>query len=54
MNDEDYRKFCLHCNWNDCDHGCICPDNEELWQCDMYKHYHPDKVKEFEQSFEEK
>ena len=43
--DEDYMKFCLHCGWNDCDFGCICPVHEEVCQCPLYMHYHPPKLK---------
>lgn len=44
---DDYIKFCIKCSWNDPDIGCISPRGEELWQCPMYIHYHPDEVKEF-------
>lgn len=46
--DEDYINFCMKCGWNDLDYGCISPRGEELYQCQMYMHYHPDEVKEFE------
>ena len=36
MNDE--KRFCNKCSWNDCDYGCTCPPNEEIYQCDMYMH----------------
>lgn len=49
----DEKRFCSKCNWNDCDYGCTCPSNEEVYQCPMYMHYHPDEVKEFEKSMEE-
>lgn len=49
--DEDYMKYCLHCGWNDCDFGCTCPQNEEVYQCPLYMHYHPDEVAEFEKYF---
>lgn len=45
--DDDYRRFCLKCGWNDPDYGCTSPSGEELWQCDMYIHYHPDEVAKF-------
>ena len=51
--DDDYRKFCMKCSWNDSDLGCTSPSGEEIWQCPMYIHYHPEEVKEFEQSMEE-
>ena len=50
MNDE--KRFCSKCSWNDCDYGCTCPPNEEVYQCDMYMHYHPDEVEEFEKKFD--
>ena len=46
MNDE--KRFCSKCNWNDCDYGCTCPPNEEVYQCTMYMYYHPDEVAKFE------
>lgn len=51
--DDDYKRFCLKCSWNDADLGCTSPRGEEIWQCDMYRHYHPEEVKEFEESMEE-
>lgn len=51
--DDDYRKFCMKCAWNDSDLGCTSPSGEELWQCPMYIHYHPEEVKEFDKSMEE-
>lgn len=51
MNDE--KRFCSKCSWNDCDYGCTCPPNEEVYQCDMYMHYHPDEVEEFEKDMKE-
>lgn len=51
--DGDYKRFCLKCGWNDEDYGCICPSGEEVWQCPMYIHYHPDKVEEFNRQMEE-
>lgn len=51
MNDE--KRFCSECSWNDCDYGCTCPPNERVYQCDMYRHYHPDEVEEFEKDMEE-
>lgn len=51
--DDDYKRFCLNCPWNDSDLGCTSPSGEEIWQCDMYRHYHPEEVKEFEKSMEE-
>lgn len=53
MIDDDYRRFCLKCGWNDPDYGCTSPSGEELWQCDMYIHYHPDEVEEFYKSLDE-
>lgn len=53
---DDYKKFCMNCGWNvitDLPEGCICPSNEEVWQCEMYRHYHPEEVKEFERSMKE-
>lgn len=51
--DDDYIKFCMKCSWNDCDYACICPPYEEVYQCPMYRHYHPEEVEKFEKSFEE-
>lgn len=45
---DDYVKFCLQCSWNDSDYGCTSPSGEEVYQCPMYMHYHPDEVAEFE------
>ena len=41
------------CNWNDCDYGCTCPPNEEVYQCTMYMYYHPEEVDEFNKAMEE-
>lgn len=51
--DEDYFRFCMKCRWNNVDFGCISPVGAEVYQCPMYMHYHPDKVKEFEKDVEE-
>lgn len=45
--DDDYRRFCLNCGWNDSDYGCTSPSGEELWQCPMYIYYHPSEVEKF-------
>lgn len=29
--DDDYRRFCLKCSWNDSDLGCASPRGEEIW-----------------------
>jgi hypothetical protein len=50
--DEDYKRFCLKCGWNDLDYDCISPSGEEVWQCPMYIHYHPDEVEMFNKSLE--
>lgn len=47
INMTDEKRFCSKCNWNDCDYGCTCPPNEEVYQCEMYMYYHPDEVNEF-------
>ena len=47
MGNNDYRRFCLNCGWNDSDYGCTSPSGEEVWQCPMYIHYHPEEVKKF-------
>lgn len=52
MND-DYKNFCLKCKWNDEDYGCTSPIGEEVYQCPMYIHYHPEEVEKFEKSMEE-
>lgn len=49
----DAKNFCNNCGWNDCDYGCTCPMGEEVYQCKMYMHYHPDEVKKFENEMEE-
>jgi len=51
--DEDYKRFCLKCGWNDEDYGCTSPRNEEVYQCPMYMHYHPEEVEKFEKAMEE-
>ena len=51
--DDDYRKFCMKCAWNDADLGCTSPRGEEIWQCPMYIHYHPEEVKEFDKTMGE-
>ena len=51
--DDDYKRFCIPCHWDDADLGCSCPSGEEVWQCDLYRHYHPEEVKEFEKSIED-
>lgn len=50
--DDDYIKFCIKCGWNDSDYGCISPPGEEVFQCPMYMHYHPDAVAQFEKDME--
>ena len=49
----DEKRFCSKCSWNDCDYGCTCPPNEEVYQCKMYMYYHPDEVREFDKAMEE-
>lgn len=49
---DDEKRFCSKCNWNDCDYGCTCPSNEEVYQCPMYMHYHPNEVEEFNKAME--
>lgn len=48
MND-DYNKFCMKCSWNDPDLGCTSPPYEDVWQCELYRFYHPEEVKKFEE-----
>ena len=48
MKDDDYVKFCLKCGWNDSDVGCTSPQGEDVFQCELYRHYHPEEVEEFE------
>lgn len=50
---KDYKRFCCKCNWNDCDYGCTCTPNEKVYQCEMYMHYNPDEVKQFNKDMEE-
>jgi len=50
---DDYRKFCTKCGWNDPDYGCVSPPGEEVYQCPMYIHYHPEEVEAFNRSMEE-
>lgn len=51
--DNDYKRFCLKCNWTDPDLGCGVDPNERVFQCPMYMHYHPDEVKEWEEGYKE-
>ena len=51
--DEDYKRFCLRCGWNDPDFGCVSPMHEAVWQCDMYRFYHPEEVKQAEKEMED-
>lgn len=51
--DKDYKRFCLRCGWNDSDYGCISPSGEEVWQCPMYQHYHPEEVVQFNREMDE-
>ncbi len=51
--DGDYERFCLKCGWLDDDYGCTCPSGEEVYQCLMYMHYHPEEVEEFNKQMEE-
>lgn len=51
--DEDYKRFCRKCNWNDPDRGCACPPYEEVFQCKMYAYYNPEDVAKFENEMEE-
>ena len=44
INLNDEKRFCSKSAWNECDYGCICPPNEEVYQCSMYMHYHPDEM----------
>ncbi len=53
MNMNDEKRFCSKCSWNDSDYGCTCPPNEEVYQCDMYMHYHPDEVEQFVKDMKE-
>lgn len=46
--DKDFKRFCLKCGWYDDDYGCTSPSGEEVYQCNMYRYYHPDEVKRFE------
>lgn len=49
---DDYDKFCRKCNWNDPDYGCTSPSGEEVYQCELYIHYHPEEVELFNKSME--
>lgn len=51
--DEDYKRFCMKCGWNDEDYGCTSPRNEAVFQCPMYMYYHPEEVEQFEKDMEE-
>lgn len=50
-----WQKQSLHlkCTWNDEDYSCISPSGEEVYQCPMYIHYHPEEVSEFEKYWDE-
>lgn len=50
--DNDYKRFCLKCSWNDPDQGCGVNPYERVYQCPMYMHYNPDEVKEWEKDCE--
>ena len=50
---DDYKQFCMKCGWNDPDMGCSSPSSEEIYQCPMYMHYHPEEVAQFERDMEE-
>lgn len=43
---DDYIKYCIKCGWNT-EFGCISPEGEEVYQCTLYIHYHPEEVKKF-------
>lgn len=51
--DDDYKRFCLRCGWNDPDFGCVSPMHEAVWQCDMYRFYHPEELKQAEKEMED-
>lgn len=51
--DDDYKRFCMKCAWNDADYGCTSPAGEEVYQCEMYMHYHPEEVRQFEKDIQE-
>lgn len=50
--DNDFWEFCARCSWYDYDHGCTSPPYEEVYQCPMYMHYHPEEVKKFDEAME--
>lgn len=50
--DKDYKRFCMRCGWNDSDYGCMSPSHEHIWQCEMYRHYHPEEVEQFDKEME--
>lgn len=50
---DDYKRFCMKCGWNDSDFGCTSPSGEEIYQCPMYMHYHPEEVEAFNKAMEE-
>lgn len=52
MSEKDYKRFCLHCGWLDADYGCMSPTHERIWQCPMYRHYHPEEVEQFDAEME--
>ena len=51
---DDYNKFCRTCGWNDSDLGCTSPSGEDIWQCPMYIHYHPEEVKKFNEDMDKR
>ena len=51
--DKDYQRFCRRCGWLDEDYGCMSPSHERIRQCPMYRHYHPEEVKQFDEAMEE-
>lgn len=48
-----YKNFCLECGWNDSFYGCTSHLGEEVYQCPLYMHYHPDEVEQFNVEMEE-
>lgn len=53
MKINDEQRFCSKCGWNDSDYGCTSPAGEEVYQCPMYMHYHPEEVEKFNKEMEE-
>lgn len=44
----DYHKYCLQCKWYDGMGDCTLLKDKYIEHCRMYRHYHPQEVREYE------